>query len=464
MKQRQFIDRFDLIVGVVIAGLIVGIAGVVLAGNHVHITIADNGYAPQGTASGSEAIRVRFSDPMNAGSVETHFEMVPAVDGDFMWIDARTVRFAPRQPLAAGQTYTVRIAAGAESKVRGTTLEEDFQWSFTVRLPRVVYLAPSDAFEQNIFMSDLETGAVYQITTIRSGIEDFAVSPNGSEIAYSAYNDDGSIDIWLLDFATFTKRQVTHCVDARCTMPAWRPDGKLMAYQREELNSGLGLGLSPSRVWLLDVTTLDTTLLFSDQQILGYGPVWSPDGQRLAVFDASLPGIRVHDFTARTDVIIESMQGEVGHFAPDGSRLVYPVLLRGALGSQFYTHLEVVDFATSSRTLVSGSDETPVEDGAGVWSPDGQTMLIARRYLDDHYTMGKQIYQRDEITGEIDPLVVDANYNHAAMQWDAAGQRIVFQRFSLTTAGARPEIWVYDLTKDELVRVAENAYFPQWIP
>jgi len=60
--------------------------------------------------------------------------------------------------------------------------------------------------------------------------------------------------------------------------------------------------------------------------------------------------------------------------------------------------------------------------------------------------------------------VVDANYNHAAMQWDAAGQRIVFQRFSLTTAGARPEIWVYDLTKDELVRVAENAYFPQWIP
>ena len=109
-------------------------------------------------------------------------------------------------------------------------------------------------------------------------------------------------------------------------------------------------------------------------------------------------------------------------------------------------------------------EDTPVEDSGAVWSPDGTRLAIARRYLDGRYTPGKQIYLLDPDTGEIEPLVVDPEYNHGALRWDASGRRIVFQRFSLSTAGARPEIWTVDVETGALELIAENAYLPAWVP
>jgi Tol biopolymer transport system component len=166
----------------------------------------------------------------------------------------------------------------------------------------------------------------------------------------------------------------------------------------------------------------------------------------------------------RTDVLIESAGGTVGNFSPDGTRLVYPVLQRGLIGEQFYTHLEMADFSTVTRTRLSGPADTPVEDGLAVWSPDGDRLVIARRYLDNRFTPGKQLYLLDAASGEVTPLVVDAAYNHAAMRWDASGQLIVFQRFSLVEPQATPEIWLIDLNSGELRLIGTNVFLPQWVP
>ncbi|MBN1680098.1 MAG: PD40 domain-containing protein [Anaerolineae bacterium] len=458
------LDRFDVLVLAVMLALTAGIVGVVLAGDQLGVTIASNGYAPQGSVRGSEPIRIRFSDDMDQDSVAERFRITPDTPGDITWTTSQTLIFTPQQPLLAGQTYTVTVERGARASRRGSSLADDFSWTFSVRLPRVAYLAPADRIAANVMMTDTQSGEVYQLTTVEDGSEDFAVSPNGSAIAFSHVNPDGTSDIWVVDLINNTTRQMTNCVAALCDNPSWKPDGTQIVYQRAEFNAGLGTGLGPSRAWVVDVNSQQTVLLFADSQRLGFDPTWSPDGRRLAVFDASLPGIRVHDFTADSDAIIESMQGVVGRFSPDGSQLVYPVLVRGALGQEFYTHLEIVDFDTVTRTRVSGPEDTPVEDADAVWSPDGQILLIARRYLDERYTPGQQLYLLDLATDIIEPLVVDASYNHSAMSWDASGRRIVFQRFSLSAPGARPEIWTFDLDTGELAQVADNAFLPAWVP
>ena len=458
------LDRFDLIVGAVAIALILAIAGVVLAGDQVGVTVAENGYGPTGTVGGSQPVRVRFSDDMAADSVEARFRIEPAIAGDFTWIGEHTLIFTPRQPFAAGQTYAVTIERGARAARRDASLRDDLAWTFDVQLPRAAYLAPSDAYQRNVFVTDLQTGDTYPITTAEYGVEDFAVSPSGNQIAYSRYNPDGSADLWLRDLLNDTDRQITACVDAVCHAPAWKPDGTQIAYQREDANTGLNMGLSSSRAWIVDLATLDTRLLFDDAQILGAEPTWSLDGRRIAVFDATIPGIRIHDYETNTDAVIETEQGVVGQFSPDGTRLVYPVLARGLIGQQFYTHLELADLDTLSRRSISGDEDTPVEDSGAVWSPDGTWLAFARRYLDGRYTPGKQIYLLDPDTGEIEPLVVDPAYNHGALRWDASGRRIVFQRFSLSTAGARPEIWTVDVETGALELIAENAYLPAWVP
>jgi Tol biopolymer transport system component len=324
--------------------------------------------------------------------------------------------------------------------------------------PHIVYLAPAGAYARNLVLADLD-GNARQLTDTAAGIEDFAVSPDGQQIAYSLNNADGTGDIWLLDLASGTARALTACVRAVCTSPAWNPDGTQILYQRREFNTAD----HDSWVWAVDVNTVQTHLLFDDPQIRGVDPVWSPDGRRVAVFDPVVQAVRVHDFDTGTDTIIDSTAGVSGAFSPDGSKLVFPVLVRGAIGQEFYTHLEMVDFVGQSGGLVTGDRDAPIDDALAVWSPDGTRLALARRYLDSRYTAGRQIYLLDLTSGDVTPLVVDPAYNHAGLHWDSAGRRLVFQRFALTEPDALPEVWVYDLDTGALIHVADDAFLPAWV-
>jgi Tol biopolymer transport system component len=325
-------------------------------------------------------------------------------------------------------------------------------------VPHIVYLAPAGASTRNLVLADLD-GNARQLTDTADGIEDFAVSPDGQQIAYSLNNADGTTDIWLLDLADGTTRALTDCVRAVCADPAWKPDGTQILYQRREFNT-------PDRdswVWVVDVNTVQTHLLFDDPQIRGVDPVWSPDGRRVAVFDPGVQAVRVHDFDTGTDTIIDSTAGVSGAFSPDGSKLVFPVLVHGAIGQEFYTHLDMVDFVGQSGGLVTGDRDAPIDDAFAAWSPDGTQLALARRYLDSRYTAGRQIYLLDLTSGDVTPLVVDPTYNHAGLRWDSAGRRLVFQRFALAEPDALPEVWVYDLDTGALIHVADDAFLPAWV-
>jgi Tol biopolymer transport system component len=326
--------------------------------------------------------------------------------------------------------------------------------------PPVVFLAPADAYAPDLVL--FENGEARQLTDLDDETLDFAVSPDGQQIAFSRSNPDGTIDIWLLEIATGAMRPLTDCVKARCTAPAWHPGGAQVAYQRADTNPATGR--TEPRAWVVDVISAESRLLSADLQHHGATPVWDPTGQRVAFFDETVPGIRILELATGSEVVIENPHGAVGSFSPDGSHLVYPVITRGALGETFYTHLEIVTLDEMTIERISGSADAPVEDVAAGWSPDGSRLLVARRYLDERYTSGTQLYGLDVASGQAEPLVVDPAYNHAAMAWDVAGRWIVFQRFSLVEAGAQPEIWLYDSARGESMRVAENAFLPAFVP
>lgn len=438
-------------------------AGLALAQARRGVSVPEGAFAPVGEARGNEPVRVRFSREMAPETVEARFSIAPDVPGDFAWPDAQTLVFTPQRPLPAGQTYTVTFAAGAEAQ-NGATLDSPATWRFTVLPPRVVYLSPASAFRQQLVQADPATGAEEPLTTTEQGVRDYAVSPNGRAVAYSQENEDGTANLWVLDLLTGARWPITDCVEAVCDAPAWRPDGRQIAYQRAELGPARGTGTGPARAWIVDLATLAPRRLFEDEQAFGVRPVWSPDGTRVAAFDASIPGIRVTDLRGGADVLIESLEGAAGIFAPDSERLLIPVLVRGALGEAFYTQLELVDLAQGERTRVSGAVDAPVEDTGAVWLPDGDALIVLRRYLDDRFTPGRQIYRLALATGEAEPLVVDAGYTHSALALDAAGTRLVYQRFPVNQPDAEPEIWTLDLMTGERALVAEDAFLPDWVP
>jgi len=460
--QNQNFDTFDTIVFGVMAGLMAAIVGVVLAGNNIGVQIESA--IPNGTANSSSLIAIRFFDEMDTESVETRFTIDPPLDGEIVWRGNRELLFRAADSLVSGETYTVTVGEGAESSNTGARLNAPISYSFTVSLPRVAYLAPAGSQQRDIYLYDLTTNTSEKITDARFGVADYEVAPDNSKIAYTRYNEQGTSDIWLYDMETGSTQQLTNCVNASCGAPSWSNDGAQLAYEREEYDVAFGQP-GARRVWLIDLVSAQTFLLFDDTQITGHSPKFAPSGNRIAMFSSNPPGILVYDFVSGSRVFVENLQGVVGNFSPEGDRIVYPILVRGAIGSEFYSQLEMVDFEQNQRITVTGPAESPIEDKDGVWRPQHPNqMVVTRRYFDDRSTDFSQVYLLDTETNDATPLIVDNQYSHGALAFSPDGNLLAVQRFEHGAPGARPQIWVYNMQTESLVRIQEDAYFPNFVP
>jgi Tol biopolymer transport system component len=334
--------------------------------------------------------------------------------------------------------------------------------------PRIAYLYPADDAPQNIWIADIsDTPNNRQITNSPSGIYDFAVSPDGSKIAFAENNTAGTIDIKLLDLDTGALIQLTNCADASCTTPVWRPDGRTIAYERIEYNSALDGRSGPPRIWLIDLTVTPATTrpLFSDLQILGYGAQWSADGSRIALMDRGTNAILIYDFADDSILAVPSPSGMTGVLSPDGTRLAYAEVAF-VEGEMARSKLQLADLLTSEIRALSLPDD-PVDDKRAQWHPSGEYLAVARD--DPRVYASTQIYRVDPDDGSAELITDDPLYTNTFFWWNPSGTQLVIQRLRLLASGqtgplARPEIWVYDVANQTGLMLADNGFLPRWIP
>nr|MCU0481620.1 hypothetical protein [Anaerolineae bacterium] len=130
---------------------------------------------------------------------------------------------------------------------------------------------------------------------------------------------------------------------------------------------------------------------------------------------------------------------------------------------------QIADLAGGvSQILTDPSEMT--DDQTAAWRPNSQDIAIGRRYMDERYTRGAQIYLMDSRTLETEPLLIDPRYASGFFVWDEAGERLVMQRFQQIGDDGLPytqgttEVWVYELATERLIKVDENARNPRWLP
>jgi hypothetical protein len=451
------------------AALILAMIVVIALGDRVGVTL--DSVSPLGTAHSTSRIVLQFSEQMDRPTVEPRLRFEPPITGNVTWAGDDTLQFRPDAPLSPRASYTAILEAGARAET-GRELLSEYRFSFTVQPPRALYLAPADSIPTNVWGADpTQPDGGAQITFSPSGIYDYGVSADGVSIAFSETNSEtGTTDIKRLNLETGALDQLTNCVNATCTTPVWRPDGTMIAYERVELDTGVGSGISPRRVWLLDLSSTPPTTrpLFNESQILGFDPQWSADGSRIAVFDPASGAILVYDFNTGNITGVPSRAGSSGALSPDGMRIAYPEvpIVDGVSVRPF---IRIVDLNTGSQTDL-GTPDDPYEDTRAVWHPDGTRLAVARRYLDDRYTRGYQIVLVDPETRAAEPLTEDVRYNNLTFWFDPLGTTLLMQRFPeldenmQPNALGRPEIWTLDLASRALTRVATNAFLPRWAP
>jgi len=426
-------------------------------------------------ASSFSPVTIVFSTAMNRASVEGRLHMDPQVPGAVGW-EGQTLRFVPAQPWPAGRTVEITLQSGAQA-LNGLPLLIPLRWSFTSASLRVVFLVHS-AEGSELLLLPLQAGSAKTLLQTALLVDEFAVSPTGGFVVYSAGPANGGSDLYLLDLNGSPPQRILDCHGEACRYPAISQDGTRIAYQQAELGLSAGGITTPknARVWILNVATRQTAAI-SESDHDAHTPAWAPQGW-IAYYDQT-SGMTIVDDLHGKRIRISNSSGSVGAWSPDGTILIFPEIQlalpsatppvlptppEGASPSSvFYSHLMRVAVATLQTEDLSKSPV--VEDTSPAMSPDGQQVAFARKYLDPlHWTPGRQLWVMGADGSDPKQLTNAPDYNISSILWSPDGSWLLFVRFDETNPSQPPEIWTIQADGHNAKRLSVGGLLPQWLP
>ena len=161
----------------------------------------------------------------------------------------------------------------------------------------------------------------------------------------------------------------------------------------------------------------------------------------------------------------------LGSWSPDGASLVLAEMLfqegsSTATGDQaaFYSHLFAFDVLTAATQDLSREGGELVEDASPAVSPDGRWVAFARKYLDQRWTPGRQLWVMHSDGSQARQLTFEPDFNHSGLSWAPDSAGLVYVRVDQTSLTATPDVWLIELEQAQPRLLAQGAYTPRWIP
>ncbi len=395
---------------------------------------------------GLTPIRMTFSRAMNLPSVEQSLQIQPAHPGTFTWA-GETMTFTPSEPWPAGAVISATLAGGARSSFGLPLTQEEGgaftgTWSFSVARTMLAYLWPAGG-SADLFMLDPIGGDVVQLTHI-GGVLEFAVSADSLQVFFNAENGTGGSGLWRMEMLTRESALVLDCGADLCALPQPSPDGQWLAYENTSQNE----------IWLRSLTGADPVLLGG-----GTRPLWSAEG-KLAFYEEEAQAFRIIDPAgAVPPASFPNTMGEPGAWTPDGDFFVAP-------DTDVTAHVShLLKFLPINGLITNLSGDELVEDSSPAYSPDGQWLAFARKYLDaNRWTLGRQVWVMDADGENARALTDDEFYAHTSFAWSPDSQTFAFVRAHRTAPEVPPEIWMVNVDGSARVQLVIGGYAPQWIP
>ncbi|MDR3560529.1 MAG: Ig-like domain-containing protein, partial [Negativicutes bacterium] len=444
-------NRLDFSAWGFISVIVVVLLGVYFTGSHISLEVSLKGsdaqnileVGPQGP------LEISFSRPVRPDLLAAMIQISPAIPGKIAWPDAQHAQFIPDQPFQPGQQYSLTLQKGALG-TSGEKVSQDITWKFTLRSPLIVYLS-ADPNNSELWTAVITGNDVpKQLTHTNGSVYDYAASPNGEQIVYSVLNQQKGLDLWIIDRDGQNNHVLLDCGGDRCFSAAWSPDLTRLAYTRQNAGLSPTAPLGAPRPWLLDPNTGETAPLYSDSQKLGFGPVWSPDGQKIASWDGVSGGIRIYNLQTKNDNLIQTQTGLVGSWSLDSRDMYYTDMVESATAALSRVFVANAAGGQGQAIFTGTGFAKTVNFDIPTVSPKGDWMAVGVQSLSNSATyqiwlVSSDESQQQQITS--DPDVTDLDYS-----WNNPGTGLLFQKMPITASGtSEVDIWWQDRRQMQVV-------------
>ncbi len=199
-------------------------------------------------------------------------------------------------------------------------------------------------------------------------------------------------------------------------------------------------------LWMMDNNGANKANLTNTSGQNGFGPVWSPDGTKIAFEDGNEIYKINSDGTGRTQLTNTPGRDTAASWSPDGSKIAF-MSQRNAQEMSLY----VMNADGTNHTRI-----TTIGDDAPAWSPDGTKLVFETQRGDVGYLLN--IINADG-TGRTDLEPNIAVGQHPA--WSPDGSKIAFTKFP------QGQIYVMNTDGTGQTRLTNNTHYeddPAWSP
>lgn len=429
----QVVRRFETVASVVAGLLLVVTLAIVWRGDRATYEPVLVEPTPGAVEVSTRApILVHFGRDLDGRTLAGRLRTEPPTTGALTG-SGPTLRWQPEPSLATETEYTVVLEPGLRS-TSGRASTDERRFTFRTRAPQLL-LARHETDGVRLILATLD-GREREAARLEPVARDLALSPEGDRLAYVAAErpEPGHDRLWVVDLTTGDRHSIAEPEPVALAHPDWSPDGRRLAYERravrDEVIERFDLSAPPRQIWQADADGRPLGAVYGGDGRVGYMPIWSPIGDRLAFFEPNYKAIALADFGPRVATIPWG-GGTLVDWSRDGQRLLV-------------TESEATP-ADPARSVVRildadggpGRALTPpeVSDRAPAWSPDGARIALVRAGPG-----GSGVWLADPAGGAARPILVGGAWAYLRPAWSADGRWLAFNR--LPAGPSTTEIWV----------------------
>lgn len=455
---------FDLTVFAVLALVLAALVVLIWRGDQVGLGVLAMNPAEGATAVSTRSqLRIVFDQPLDPATPAVLVLDPPATGETRVAGDMLT--FVP-EALAPDTFYTARIEPGVRG-ADGRTLTAPLVWRFATGHAQALFTRVIEGREQ-LFVAPLpvqptsaDLPPATQLTELEAGLWEFAVSPVDNRIVFAALTEQGTSDLWLMTPGG-APALLLACPTTFCSSPSWSHDGELLLFSQRNASGFGAAAVSPPRLSIMHIASGETAPVFADSQKLGFEARWSSDNQWITYLSPDFVGVGVYNLETGAERFYPTQTGEAAVWQPGATRFVMNE--QRMIGERSAIHLILVDPLADTRRDLSG-EAMLVEDGAAVWSPDGEWIAFRRNITDGpDATLTKQLWLMRSDGSQARPLTNDPASDHGPPVWSPDGRTLLFHKFPLKGPEIVISVWMVDVASGEQRQIATPGQRPQWLP